>query len=172
MRRLKRQALLYVGERKEHTVKRKNTSILSLPETRKVRGCVIKRLPLGRYIQALEVLRAAADDLAETCFPDKNTDEIFSYVTSISKDSLLELIGNAAPVALMHITQLASALTGIDEQKLLNDPGIGPDGLVEILTVWVEVNRLGDFPGAVRNLIGKFRTAVEGSPQPNIGSNA
>jgi len=126
---------------------------------------------LGGYLQALEVLRTAADDLAEACFPDKTMDEIFAHVINISKDSFLELLGSAAPAALVHVTKLASALTGVDEQKLLNDPAVGPDGLVEILTTWVEVNRLGDFPGAVRNLIGKFRAATGSSPQPTTGSS-
>lgn len=81
-------------------------------------------------------------------------------------------LGNALLAAPKHIIRVVAELTGTPEEKLLNDESIGLDGLVEIMTAWVEVNRLEDFMPAVRRLVEKVRTALGSSPQPNIGSNA
>ena len=46
--------------------------------------------------------------------------------------------------------ELLAALTGIPEEQLLNDPGIGLDGLMEILNAWLEVNNIENFISAAR----------------------
>ena len=150
----------------------KNTAALSLPKTKTVRGCEIKRLPLGGYLQAVELLRGAAGDLLEACFPGRSLDQVLAGFRSVDTATVAAMLGDALAAAPKHVIHVAAELTGIDEQRLLEDPDIGLDGLVEILTAWVEVNRLGDFPVAVRALIAKVRTAPGNSLPPNTGSSA
>lgn len=151
----------------------KRTAAVSLPKSVRVRGCEIKRLALGGYLLAVEALQELPGELMSACFPSMDAGQILTAMKDIDAAALSGMVGNAMLAAPKHILRLTAQLTGIDERKLLEDPNIGLDGLVELLAAWVEVNNLGDFLPAVRKLIAKFRTAVgAGSRQQHTGSNA
>jgi len=149
----------------------KNTATLSLPKTKTVRGYEIKRLALGGYLQAIDLIQEFPTQLMNACFPGDDLHAIIEKLKRMDAGLLEAVLGGALLTAPKMVIRLAAGLTGIDEQQLLDDPEIGLDGLVEMLIAWVEVNRLGDFLPAVRKLIAKMRAAVGNSPQPTTGSN-
>ena len=149
--------------------KKASTAALSLPKSRTVRGYEIKRLPMGKYLEAMQLLRDIPGDVAEACFPGETLDGVLARLKDIDLDMLKGILGNVMMTIPAHVVRIAAALTQIDEERLLHDESIGLDGLVEILTAWVEVNGLGNFIPAVRSMITKIRTA--GSPAQNIGSS-
>jgi 3-oxoacyl-[acyl-carrier-protein] synthase III len=54
------------------------------------------------------------------------------------------LILNLLNVAPKYVIDTISELTGIPGEDLLNNPEIGLSGAVDIITAFVEVNRLGE----------------------------
>jgi len=150
----------------------KNTAALSLPQNRTVRGYEVKRLALGGYLRAIDLLQGFPTDLMEACFPGDGLKEILEKLKRLDAALLESVLGGALLTASEMVIRLAAELTGIDEQALRGDPDVGLDGLVEILTAWAEVNSIADFMPAVRRLIGKMRAAVGSSPKPNTGSSA
>jgi len=149
----------------------KNTVALSIPQRKTVRGYEIERQALGRYLEASQALQSLPDDLLKTCFPGQSLSAIWAQLKTMNGGMLQAMIGNALLTAPKHVFAVVSILTGIGEDALREDANIGLDGLLEILAAWVEVNNLGDFPNAVRKLIGKARTADKGSRKQASGFN-
>jgi len=150
----------------------KNTASLSLPKSKTVRGYEIKRLPLGGYLQAVEALQALPGDLLTVCFPGKDLGGILGELKELDAATLQAMIGNALLAAPTHVVAFIAKLVGIDEQIMLDDPGIGLDGAVEMLNAWVEVNNIEDFIDAARKLFGSIRAAAGSSQKPNTGFSA
>ena len=138
---------------------------ISLPGVRKVRGYEIKRMPIGAYIAALEKLQNFPAEAKEAVFPGMNADAILKQLKTIDTTTIGQIAVKAFTALPKHASALISALTGISEDKLLNDPAIGLDGLVEIIDAWLEVNNIENFISAARSLMAKAKTqaAVSGS---------
>jgi len=150
----------------------KNTAALSLPKSKTVRGYEIKRLALGGYLQAVALIQEFPAQLMSACFPGDDLRAIIEKLKRMDAALLECALSGALLTAPKMIIRLTAEVTGIDERALLDNPDVGLDGLVEILTVWAEVNNLGDFMPAVRKMIGKMRAAAGSSPKPNTGSSA
>lgn len=148
----------------------KNTAAISLPKGRTVRGYRIQRLALGGYLSAIQLLQDLPGELMELCFPGETLDAILEHCKKADTALVQRVLGRLLTDAPQHVIRAAAELTGTPEERLLNDPEIGLDGLVELLSAWVEVNRLGDFIPAVRRLIRQVRTASGSSPRPSSGS--
>jgi hypothetical protein len=153
---------------------------LSLSNSRKVRGYEIKRMPIGAYIVAMEKLQNFPAEAMEAMFPGMDADAILKQLKTIDTALLGQLAMRAFTALPKHASALISALTGIPEDKVLNDPNIGLDGLIEITGAWIEVNGIENFFKAARDLMEKVKTQAAGSkgssPQasqsesPNVSS--
>lgn len=137
---------------------------LSLPHSRKVRGYEIRRLPLGKYMAALQQLQELPKQAMDALFPGMETGDILAKLTKIDADMLGELAMRAFSALPKQAATLVSALTEIPEDDLLNDPAIGLDGLMEIVNAWIEENNIENFFKAARELSAKIKTqAANGS---------
>ena len=138
---------------------------ISLPGVRKVRGHEIKRMPIGAYIAALEKLQNFPAEAMGAVFPGMNADAILKQLKTIDTAMIGQIAVRAFTALPKHASALVSAVTDIPEDKLLNDPDIGLDGLVEIIDAWLEVNNIENFISAARSLVAKAKTqaAVSGS---------
>lgn len=147
------------------------TENLSLPKTVTVRGIAVQRLPLGGYLQALQLLEGIPGELMKLCFPEESLSEVINHFKQADEGLLERMLTNALLSAPKYVIQVVAQLLTVPEERLLEDAQIGLDGLVELVSAWVEVNGLLDFMPAVRKLQGTFRTALGGYPRQNIGSN-
>lgn len=148
---------------KKNSDQKPNTAKLSLPKSVKVRGYTIHRLPNGKFLAALEALKDVPGELLSACFPGLTPGQILGELKEINGSTLQGILGNLMIAAPKQVIRLVAQLTEIDESALLEDPNLGPDGLLEIMTLWVEVNNLENFIPAVRSLIKKLRTATGSS---------
>ena len=146
-----------------------STLVVSLPKAKTVRGYDMKRLPLGGYLTALELIQEFPTSLLEACFPGETLSGVIAKLKQFDSTVMESIMGGALLTAPKLCIHLVSVLTQIDESELLNDPDIGLDGLIEIATAFVEVNALSNFTQAVRNLYLKARTALESHQKPTIG---
>ena len=118
---------------------------LSLPQSREVRGCMIKRMPLGTYLVALQTLKNWPAETAAKLLPDGDLNGMLERLKHIDRPMLVELLMHAFAVLPEQLLALVAQLTGIPVKKLHTDPAIGLDGLAEIVDAWLEVNGAENF---------------------------
>lgn len=145
-------------------------ALLSLPMEKTVRGVTVRRLPLGGFIRAMTELSELPGQLADACFPGERAADLIKLLRRPDRALIRRAAENALRAAPHLIVRLAAVLCEADERRLMDDPAIGADGLIELLEAWLEVNRLGDFPQAARNLIRQFRAAND-PPKTGSGSS-
>ncbi len=150
----------------------KNTVKLSLPAAQTVRGYEIKRMPLGPMLDAIETLRELPGDLLKICFPGQDAGQILKQLKSFDSDMLITAFGNALTIAPKHTIKVFAELCGVPEEAFIKDANIGADGLLEMVTAWIEVNGIENFIKAVRPLVEKIRAAAGSFRQQNSGSSA
>jgi len=136
---------------------------LSLPSVHRIHGYEIKRMPLGAYITALQRLENFLQEALELIFPGMSPEDIFAQLKSIDTAALGKIAVRAFTALPKYAAELLAVLTGIPEERLLNDPKIGLDGLMEILNAWIEVNNIENFISAARDLKAKAKTQAAGS---------
>ncbi|HNX63135.1 MAG TPA: hypothetical protein PKN45_10885 [Candidatus Limiplasma sp.] len=131
-----------------------NSIRLSIPKDKKVRGYVVKRMPLGAYLKALEALQDFPQEIAMKLIPNcTGIDQVLVYFKTITKNSLVTMIVGLMSVVPEKFIELVSQLTEIPYDSMIDDPNIGLDGLAEIVAAWLEVNGTENFLRAASQAI-------------------
>lgn len=136
---------------------KKTGAALSIPMSETVRGYEIKRLPLGRYMQALEALRSAPEAVMQACFPGMDAAQILTRLKTLDKDALMALILRAMAVVPGEAVKLLSLLTGVPQATLLDDAAIGLDGALEMLEAFWRLNGIENFTQAAARMVAQFK---------------
>jgi hypothetical protein len=137
---------------------------VSLPRSVTVRGQEIRRMPLGKYLQAIRMLERFPREVAAKLAPDGDGAGVLETLKTLDRAKLLDLVLKALTVVPEQAVQLIATLTEIPEETLLNDERIGADGLMEILDVWLEVNAAENFiqaAGCLRQKISRFAAMLK-----------
>lgn len=137
-----------------------DSAALSLKESETVRGYEIRRLPLGEYLRALDVLREAPRTLLAACFPGEDASQVLAHLARIDADGLGELMLRAMAVVPGEAVRLIARLTGVPEERLLGDPQIGLDGVAQMIEAFWRINGLGNFTQAARRAAAALREAA------------
>ena len=140
---------------------------LSIPKIRKVCGYEIRKMPIGRYLEATDEISAFPDELIAACFPGMEFRQIIERLAAFDDTLLRTCLTNAFAIAPAHIVTFVAKLTDIEPDRLLNDENIGLDGFVDIIDAFIEVNQLGKFLAGAARLRRKLR-----QPQTTRGSSA
>ena len=145
--------------------KRDDGAATSLPRGKRVRGYLVRRLPLGALITALETLQAVPKELCEALFPSLGWERAMLRLKRCDRATLTELLPRLIAVAPRSLVRLTAALIETDEGRLLEDPLLGADGLCELLLAWLDVNGAENFSKAAGRLIAKAKAfaALAGS---------
>lgn len=135
----------------------------SLPRSVTVRGCEIRRMPLGKYLQAIRLLETFPRAVAEKLTPGGDVADVLDALKTLDRGKLIDLALKALAVVPEQAMQLIATLTDIPAERLLSDEQIGADGLMEILDAWLEVNAAENFTlaaGRVRQRISRFAATL------------
>lgn len=138
---------------------KKTSAALSIPMSETVRGYKIERLPLGKYMQALEALRSAPEAIMQACFPGMDAAQILAQLKVIDKDALIALMMRAIAVVPGEAVNLLSLLTGVSQAALLDDAAIGLDGAAEMLEAFWRLNGIENFTQAAARMAAQFKDA-------------
>lgn len=162
-------------------MRRKDKSIrMSLPEAKMLHGVRIFKLPVARYILALDTLENLPEILTESIFPEIGDIQEMRAVLEKSDSGVLEkIIVRLIRKVPVEFCRCISVLLDIPEQRLL-DPqcsnALSINELLEILNAFLEMNDLSDFFVNVRRLrlsaLPKKTAAAtgckDGSPLPRV----
>ena len=138
---------------------KKTSAALSIPMSETVRGYKIERLPLGKYMQALEALRSAPEAIMQACFPGMDAAQILARLKVLDKDALIALMMRAIAVVPGEAVNLLSLLTGVSQAALLDDAAIGLDGAAEMLEAFWRLNGIENFTQAAARMAAQFKDA-------------
>lgn len=138
---------------------KKTSATLSIPMSETVRGYKIERLPLGKYMQALEALRSAPEAIMQACFPGMDAAQILARLKVLDKDALIALMMRAIAVVPGEAVNLLSLLTGVSQAALLDDAAIGLDGAAEMLEAFWRLNGIENFTQAAARMAAQFKDA-------------
>ena len=133
-----------------------NAIDLSLPKSITVRGYEIRRMPLGKYLQAIRLLETFPRETAEALVPDGNLADVLDALKTLDRATLIDLALKAVSVVPVQAVALIAALTDIPQERLLHDEAIGADGLMEILDAWLTLNNMENFLLAARRVMQKI----------------
>ena len=134
---------------------------LSLPAEMDVHGIKIRKMPIGAYVDALQKVQELPTDFLAACFPDKTLQEIIDEFSKLDEGGLISLLMTLISTAPRYVVKVIAELCDVDEAVLWNDPEIGIDGLVNIVTAFIEVNKLGESISGVKGSIMKIKTLVK-----------
>jgi hypothetical protein len=134
-----------------------NAIDVSLPRSVTVRGCEVRRMPLGKYLQAIRMLEVFPREIAEKLVPKGDLAGALETLKALNRGALIDLVLKALAVVPQQVVALVAALTDIPEERLLNDETIGADGLMEILDAWLTVNDTENFTRAANRVRQKLR---------------
>ena len=133
---------------------------MSLGKSKEVRGHTIRRLPLGAYLEMIEMVKEMPQKLIEACFPGMSAVQILVQLKTIDAAMLSEIAVRAMTAAPAQAVRLLSHCTGIDEKILLEDTNIGLDGAAEMVEAVYELNHIGNFMQAATRLVAKAKEST------------
>lgn len=136
----------------------KNSTKLSTMTGKNVRGYEVRRLPLGEYLRVLDAIREMPETITQACFPEMDAAQVLTQLKKIDKNTLTALILRMMGVVPAHAVKLLSMLTGVPEDALLNDPGIGLDGAAEMLEAFWALNGIENFIQAAERMAAQVKT--------------
>ncbi len=127
----------------------------SLSRPYQVHGVTIKKLPMGKYLEALDVLSNPTDAILEAAFPDRTIDQILEEIRRMDDRTFRSVFFRVLMAAPKEICKLCSRLLDIPEERLLET---GPQALTlneltDILVAFWRKNDMSDFFVHVRELL-------------------
>ena len=106
---------------------------------------IVNKLPLGKYAQLLIALKN---------MPTEVMSEL-SNIDAQSEDNAIQGIFGLVGTAWAQVLDIISIGSGIDKDRIENDPIIGLDGGVELLVAIIEVNNLAVVIGNLKNVFNR-----------------
>lgn len=135
----------------------------SIPASVTVCGYVIKKRPIGAYLDAITRIDSLPADLLEACFPGMSLGEVFAALKELDTKMLTQVLLACMQVAPAFLLQLVSDLSLVPYASLRDDEAIGLDGLVDIVKAVWEVNDLGKILATLGQLTTAKSPASSGS---------
>ena len=118
----------------------KSNESLSLNEKIKIYGVEIRKMPCGKYFEALQTLKNLPEDFIKE-LSDNNQD--FRLSEMLRLDNLMDLVTKLLIIAPKFLFSFLSKLLDIDEEYIENE--LSPTELLEICKKFWEINKLENF---------------------------
>ena len=131
----------------------KSNENLSLNETVKMYGVEIKKMPCGKYFEALQTLKNLPEDFIKELSDNKQD---FKLSEMLSLDNLISLITKLLMIAPKFLFSFLSKLLDVDEKYIENE--LSPTELVEICKKFWEINKLESFFAQMKPAIANLMT--------------
>lgn len=133
----------------------KTSESLSLEKVVKMYGVEIKKMPCGKYFEALQTLKDLPEDFVKELFEDKQ-DMTLSKMLTV--ENIMNLVTKLMIIAPKFLFSFLSKLLDIDGE-ILKDK-LSPTELLEILKKFWEINNLESFFDQMKPIIQKATTLI------------
>ena len=129
----------------------KSNESKSLPKSAKLYGVEIRKMPCGKYFEALQILKDLPKDFI-TELSDNGQD--FKLSEMFTVENIMDLITKLLIIAPKFLFRFLSQILDIDEEILKDE--LSPKELLEICVKFVEINELESFFAQMRSVMQKF----------------
>ena len=128
----------------------KSKENLSLAEVKKIHGVEIKKMPCGKYFEALQTLKNLPEDFIKELSDNKQD---FKLSEMFTMENIMNLITRLLIVLPDFTFTFLSKLIGIDEDKMRNE--LTPKELLDIIKEFWKINNLESFFVEVKSIMKK-----------------
>lgn len=128
---------------------------LSLPKTKTIHGVEIKKMPCGKYFEALQTLKDLPEDFVKE-LSDNGQD--FKLSEMFTVENIMELVTKLLIILPDFTFRFLSTLMDIDEDIIRND--ITPKELLDIVQEFWKINELESFFVQMKPIVGKITTLI------------
>lgn len=118
----------------------KSNENLSLNKTIKLHGVEIKKMPCGKYFEALQALKDLPEDFIKELSDNKQD---FKLSEMFTVENIMNLITKLMIIAPKFLFRFLSKILDIDEEVVRDE--LSPTELLEICMKFWEINNLGSF---------------------------
>ena len=133
----------------------KSNESLSLPKTKKVHGIEIRKMPCGKYFEALQTLKTLPENFIKELSDDKPD---FKLSEMLTMENIVTLIARLLIILPDFTFTFLSALMDIEEDKMRNE--LTPKELVDIVQEFWKLNELESFFEVVKSMMSKITTLI------------
>lgn len=133
----------------------KSNESLSLNETVKMYGVEIKKMPCGKYFEALQTLKNLPEDFIKE-LSDNGQD--FKLSEMFEMQNITKLITRLLIILPDFTFRFLSTLIDIDEEKIRNE--LTPSELVEVCKKFWEINELENFFEQMKPILSKITMLI------------
>lgn len=132
---------------------------LSLPKVEEVHGVEIKKMPCGKYFEAIELLKEMPTSFIEELEKEfKKDNEDFKLSSLMTKDNFMILVSKMLSVIPNFAIKMLAKLLDIKETKIRNE--LTPKELADIIKKFWEINELESFFDQTKSATAKIMTLV------------
>lgn len=133
----------------------KSNESLSLNKTVKMYGVEIKKMPCGKYFEALQTLKNLPEDFIKE-LSDNGQDFKLSEMFTI--ENIMNLITKLMLIAPKFLFSFLSKLLDIDESVIRDE--LSPTELIEICKKFWEINKLESFFNQMKPILKEITTII------------
>ena len=132
---------------------KKTSENLSLGKTKTIHGVEIKKMPCGKYFEALQTLKDLPEDFIKELTDDGREFVLSEFFTT---ENVIKAVTRFMIIIPDFTFEFISKLMDVDEETIRND--ITPKELVDIVREFWQINELESFFDQTKSAMGKILT--------------
>ena len=133
----------------------KSNETKSLPKTIRINGVEVRKMPCGKYFEALQTLKDLPEDFIKE-ISDNNQD--FKLSEMFTVENIMNLITKLMIIAPKFLFRFLSEILDVEEEVLKEE--LTPTELVEVCKKFWEVNKLDDFFAQMKPILKEIITLI------------
>lgn len=133
----------------------KTSESISLNKSKKIHNVEIKKMPCGKYFEALQTLKDLPEDFIKEL---SDNEQDFKLSEMFTVENIMTLITKLLIILPDFTFRFLSTLIGIDEETLRNE--ITPKELLDIIQEFWKINELESFFDQMKPILKKITTLI------------
>lgn len=133
----------------------KNNEKLSLPKSKTIHGVEVRKMPCGKYFEALQTLKDLPEDFIKEL---SDNEQDFKLSEMFAVENIMDLVVKLIIILPDFTFRFLSKLMDIDEDKLRNE--ITPKELLDIVKEFWELNELESFFEQMKPVLSKITMLI------------
>lgn len=127
----------------------------SLSKSKKIHGVEIKKMPCGKYFEALQTLKDLPEDFINEL---SDNGQEFKLSEMFTMQNIMTLISRLLIILPDFTIRFLSKLTGIDENFIRDE--LTPKELLDIVEEFYKINELESFFERMKSILRKATTLI------------
>ncbi|MCI8345803.1 MAG: hypothetical protein HFJ42_07665 [Clostridia bacterium] len=133
----------------------KTSESISLSKVKKIYGVEIRKMPCGKYFEALQTLKDLPEDFIQQLSGDQ---EDFKLSEMFTVENIINLMAQLLIILPDFTFRAISVLMDIDEETLRNE--LTPKEVLEIVQEFWKMNELESFFAQMKPIMNKITTLI------------